>query len=172
MGGVWEENGRCSMITPNPGKQFYGKFILDVFHSGFGGRGEFPGSGENIQAGEEFRAVAVADGYPFLPYPDGVARPDADVVKAYHIAVVEADKEVSGQLLHEHPKRLRHGDAFFVPEIEVAVTPARLDVKDVTVEVFPKIVVLTNENAVTLVTEYRQLSRELVLHKIAHSLNY
>lgn len=72
----------------------------------------------------------------------------------------------------ENFRGARHGDAFFVPEIEVAVTPARLDVKDVTVEVFPKIVVLTNENAVTLVTEYRQLSRELVLHKIAHSLNY
>ena len=51
------------MITPNPGKQFYGKFILD-------------------------------------------------------------------ELLHEHPKRLRHGDAFFVPEIEVAVTPARFAPKE------------------------------------------
>ena len=36
----------------------------------------------------------------------------------------------------ENFRGARHGDAFFVPEIEVAVTPARLDVKDVTVEVF------------------------------------
>lgn len=130
----------------------------------------FPGYGKDVQAGEEFRAVAVAYGNPFALDLDGIAHPDVDVVEADDVAVVEADKEVAGKFLHQDAQRLGDGDALFVAEIEVAVTPARLDVEEVTIEVFPKIVVLTDEDAVTFVTGDWLLSRKLIRYKICHNI--
>lgn len=110
----------------------------------------------------------LADGQPFAGQLDGVAYPEVDVVEADDVAVVDAHEEVAGELLREHAEGLGDGDTLLGAEIEVAITSACFHVEEVIVEEFPEIVVVTDKDAVTLVTEYRTLYRRCMLYKIFH----
>ena len=116
------------------------------------------------------RAVVRADGKFLVDEVDGVAHELGDVGQADDIAAVDADEEAFRQETLKVVQPLDHGERRrSISQINVAITARRFHVEDVGILDFVIIVLITDKQAVTLVTclrrGLRSTSYDIFCHK-------
>ena len=106
------------------------------------------------------RAVVRADGKFLVDEVDGVAHELGDVRQANDIAAVDADEEAFRQKTLKVVQPLDHGKRCRpASQVDVAITTRRFHVEDVGILDFVIIVLITDKQAVTLVTCLRRGGR-------------
>ena len=115
------------------------------------------------------RAVVRADGKFLVDEVDGVAHELGDVGQADDIAAVDADEEAFRQKTLKVVQPLDHGKRCRpASQVDVAITTRRFHVEDVGILDFMIIVLITDKQAVTLVTCLRRGGRSTFFDIYCH----
>ena len=115
------------------------------------------------------RAVVRADGKFLVDEVDGVAHELGDIGQADDIAAVDADKEAFRKETLKVVQPLDHGERRRpAPQMDVAIAARRFHVEDVGILDFMIIVLITDKQAVTLVTCLRRGGRSIFFDIYCH----
>ena len=119
------------------------------------------------------RAVVCADGEFLVAEVDGVAHELGDVRQTDDIAAVDADEEAFRQESLKVVQPLDHGERCRpASQMDVAITARRFHVKDVGILDFLIIVLVTDKQAVILVTSLRRGDCSTFYNAFIHKIKF